>query len=79
MATSFTTSHRSRTNLKTSSTLSLFLLCPNARGEMLTEDEARRIASSIAKLLDLWESLNDNDVDNLSDERDEAEDTTPKR
>jgi hypothetical protein len=46
---------------------------------MLTEDEARRIASSIAKLLDLWESLNDNDVDNLSDERDEAEDTTPKR
>src|SRR5262249_34042539 len=48
MATSFTTSHRSRTNLKTSSTLSLFLLCHRLLGGEL--DDSRR-TSALNRLL----------------------------
>ena len=47
----------------------------------LTLDEARRIASNIAKLPDLLGKVRPDNiqaVDNLSDERHEAEDTTPK-
>jgi hypothetical protein len=53
----------------------LFLLCPNARtAEMLTEDEARRIASDIVNS----KALPDDAVNNLSDKRHKEEDTTPE-
>jgi hypothetical protein len=49
--------------------------------KVLTEDEARRIASSIAKLPVLLAQARPDDSleaeSNLSDERHEAEDTTP--